>query len=955
MSTKTAKLRVIKLTPGGRRLRDAILSSRHGKSPLQLTAVSEGALRGLRHLFPAEESDALDIELLPIGNLISRVCRLARITTMGAAQAGQAVAAIAEACRRLPAESPLAATADLPGVHAALAETLGTLRAHGIDASTLDLAASNADEHFAAKLRSLGFLLRESGDSLRQLGREHVTEWLHRTTATDPSLCDDAGQVVIVVGGRLEPSLGQWIEWLGRTKARVTVIGEIHTGLPHLFADLQHYFAGFETEVRTDHEALPDRLFVQASQAERSIALDIVSAPDLLSESEWALRMCAGHQGRDRVAIFARDLKSYAPILQAAAKRLDVAISLPWRAPLLSNRLISFFLDLLSALGASDVRTLIKPLRSPYSGLSEETKTATEAVLRDLRRGGDDAWDLLAKVAPALAEGIPWLEPVLEWRKEAIERPAEPWEWYGRIMTLADLIPWQDAAIEYPRFVERDGRAQTAMQRAITERASLAKVRRVAPMPYSAALRWMRTAWESADYSVPSIPGGIRVVADAAELGDCDHVIAVGMLEGILPRRPREDPILGDLERNELNALCSLPVALPTSKDDAAREREEFIRLCGAAAKRMTLSYRLATGDRNNIPTAYIAEAKRLCEPANEITHSRTEFCPAEPTLETDVRLAAALKRRDTLSELDFQSELIRSRFKWPLDRPFEPQQLRRATQCPLRFFARDQLKVQPSRRLQLWNRLLALPIDAELALQPDRESARVALETALVNLTDEQVGRLADWELAVIRSGGRRMITDWVDREFRARELWPRRHVRTNVRIGSPGVINKAGRDVTLHGSVPVLAEMGPYSLATLYESGAPDRLGRESTDANFLYYALWSVIAQGDAEATAIEVETLGHARRLFALPRMPGSLGSDRDHGLYAAAVTMGDENVVRAVNARARALVKLAVERAREAIVTPTPSPDHCPGCAYGELCRRSTEFGESDDPFEVIDG
>ena len=47
-------------------------------------------------------------------------------------------------------------------------------------------------------------------------------------------------------------------------------------------------------------------------------------------------------------------------------------------------------------------------------------------------------------------------------------------------MALAELIPWQDAASAFPQFVERDGRAQTAMQRALTERASLAKLHRAA-------------------------------------------------------------------------------------------------------------------------------------------------------------------------------------------------------------------------------------------------------------------------------------------------------------------------------------------------------------------------------------------------------------------------------------------------------------------------------------------
>ncbi|HLJ20875.1 MAG TPA: hypothetical protein VKU84_11785, partial [Stellaceae bacterium] len=591
----------------------------------------------------------------------------------------------------------------------------------------------------------------------------------------------------------------------------------------------------------------------------------------------------------------------------------------------------------------------------PYSGLPAETQTAIEAVLRDLHRDREGAWGLLEEVAESLGDPVPWLAPVLEWRAEAIQRPAGAWEWFGRIMTLADLIPWQDAAIDFPQFIERDGRAQTAMQRAITERASLAKIRQAPSLEYRAAVAWMREAWESADYSVPSQEGGIRVVANAAELGDCTLVVALGMLEGILPRRPREDPILGDLEREALSRIAQLNIPLPTSKDEALREREEFVRLCGAARERLVLSYRLATGDRNNIPTAYIEEAERLSAQTKRTVYSRGQFTPDEPRLPGDVSLARAFETRQALAETDFLDEKIRARFLWEESRPFEPQQLRRAVQCPFRFFARDRLGLRPARRLYVWNRLLDLPVTAELALQPDRDAAEGALRGALDDLVDSQVGRLADWELAVIRSGGRRMIADWVEREFRARTLWPRHDMHANVSIGSPGVMNKAARDVTLTGTVPALGTMGSYALARLYETSAPDRLGRESNDAVFLYYALWSVVARGDADATAIEVETLGHERRLFVLPRLSGPLPSDPEHGLYAAAVTMVEEDAVKAVNARARGLVRLGADRARGGIVAPTPSPEHCPGCGYGELCRRSAEFGESDDPFEAGDG
>ena len=937
-------------------LRSTLVELAKGKEDLQVTAVSEPALRGLRALFSVEEAEKLGIELLPLGNLVSRACRLAHLQTRHIAQTGQVEAAIAEACKRLPGDSPLASGALMPGIHRALAETLRALRAHGLDSTRLDLAADEVGEHLAAKLRSLGFVLRESEESLRLLGREHLTSWLQRSVESDPKECENPGRVVIVIGGELDPALAAWIDWLAQTPGKLTLIGETHPKLPSMFAQDSEFFPGTKPEFRVEESAVSGLLFAPDVNPTSAISLEVVASSDLLAECEWALRGCerALVEGvaATQVAVVARELGSYAPAIQASARRLGVPISLPWRASLLSNRLVAFFLELLEALGSSDVRSLIKPLKSVYSGLDSETQAVVEDVLRELRRSGPEAWGVLESVAGALTDRVAWLEPVLEWRAEAMKQPTELWEWFRKIMELAELIPWQDAAMAFPEFIERDSRAQTAMHRALTEKASLAKVHRLPPLDYSHALQWMRAAWDDADYSVPSQPGGVRVVSNGSELGECRVVFVLGMLEGVLPRRPREDPILGDLERDALSAAARLTVPLPTSKQEAAREREEFVRICSAAGERLVLSYRTATGERNNIPTAYIKDAERVIANPIIITHSRTQLVPEEPKIASDMALANAFDGpRQRLARSDFDNPVIRRRFAWSTDRSFRPHQLKRAATCPFRFFARDVLELKPTRRLQVWNGLLELPETAKLASQPDRESAQTALTTVLEEFIDVRVGRLANWELALIKSGGRRMVADWVEREFSARELWPRHDVQLDVPIGSPGILPKAGPDVTLEGTVPATGRMGPYSYIRLYELSAPDKLGRDSADADFLYYALWAIIAKGDAEGTAIEIETLGHTRRLFVLPRLGGALRSDKEIGLFAAPVTVAEEDVIKSAKARARGLIQVAVQRARGAEVTPTPG-QHCTGCAYGELCRRSNEYGESDDPFEV---
>ena len=123
----------------------------------------------------------------------------------------------------------------MPGIHRALAETLKTLRAFGFDSTRLDLAAEEAGEHLAAKFRSLGFVLRESDESLNILGREHLNSWLQRCAETDPVQCANPGRIAIVLGDDLNPALADWIAWLAQTPAQVTLIGEYHPGLPSMF------------------------------------------------------------------------------------------------------------------------------------------------------------------------------------------------------------------------------------------------------------------------------------------------------------------------------------------------------------------------------------------------------------------------------------------------------------------------------------------------------------------------------------------------------------------------------------------------------------------------------------------------------------------------------------------------------------------------------------------------
>ena len=84
---------------------------------------------------------------------------------------------------------------------------------------------------------------------------------------------------------------------------------------------------------------------------------------------------------------------------------------------------------------------------------------------------------------------------------------------------------------------------------------------------------------------------------------------------------------------------------------------------------------------------------------------------------------------------------------------------------------------------------------EAFLRTQPDPESAAAALTTCLDEFIDSNVGRLANWELALIKSGGKRMISDWVLRGASEHQgsFWPteRAGARSEVSMDTPGVMN--------------------------------------------------------------------------------------------------------------------------------------------------------------------
>jgi ATP-dependent helicase/DNAse subunit B len=119
-------------------------------------------------------------------------------------------------------------------------------------------------------------------------------------------------------------------------------------------------------------------------------------------------------------------------------------------------------------------------------------------------------------------------------------------------------------------------RVPTALRRAIRNIASVRVGSDDQPFSLRQFSLLCRDAWNDEQYSIPAQGNGILVVNSAQSIGEVRSVYALGMLEGVFPRRRTEDPILTDGDRNQISTALSLDPPLMTSMEYASKERDEF-------------------------------------------------------------------------------------------------------------------------------------------------------------------------------------------------------------------------------------------------------------------------------------------------------------------------------------------------------------------------------------------
>lgn len=882
-----------------------------------VTSIERG---GVGRLAAALEANELELSFVDFGHLAGQVCRWTGLPTLQVARQRLVEAAVADACREMG--QIFALQRGRLGVARAVARSLRELRYLGRPIEELRTEAFGLEEPVQSRVLELLSLLDRSDQTLRMLGREHVSDQLMRALGSDLSSGVELPARLLVFGiDEAMPLERRWLEWLASAGSEVWVAqaGAASSG-----------WAGQLFSTEDEGTEGPPR---------EGAAVTIASTPDRLSECEWALRGChtALAEGLEphEVAIFVRD-EAYAPLLASAAERLRLPIRLHTRAALLSNRLAAFVLLLLRGLASPDVRDLIEPLESPYAELGPGERRLLRGKLRECFV---DPAPWVALEQWVADDGEPaWLAPVLDWRTEAIgeadgQGEGQPFstalEWVERIRALIEILPVLEVGEHSAS--EWDRRAQAVMISSLSDEAGIEKVRARPALRFGEAVDWIEHLWDRADCSVPAADEGLLVATSIETLPGARRVFALGLADGRFPRRAPVDPVLPVYERGLLVGL-GWPLE-DLERRHQIRERSSLIRICAAASERLVLSYPRAVEGREAGPSSFLAEvASRTL--VDQVPYASALPSLAEARLRPDLVLAQALEApTEEPAPLEIGPSLARELALEP-GKDLKVQELVEASGCAFKYQAR-RLEVDSVAPMDFGSQLAGLPRSVNLGLIETRKEALAKLEMALEERLGQFRGQMEAWEVRLARIQGKRYIRGLVEREFGAREIWPRTAVRERPR--SRYVNEKVDGTET--------AVAVSFAAESVVESRRCFQVFRSSgkrAGVNLewrLWQRFYALGAIGEDDATLVEMDSPDE-RIMMGRPKLAASAPGFKS----LATPEFNRDDLTEAV--------ERGIARAREGNIEASPDKDRCPRCDFGGLCRRSYYFPELQSEFDA---
>lgn len=926
-----------------------------------VTSLDDARLATLKALVPAER----ELEFAPIGSLVSRFLTMIGEPVRVLCPRGQLQATIDIVCRDLPIDSPFAESSRFAGTAGLIRERLGELRDWCISPDELALATTNSSGTLQQKLDSLAEIDRKVRAILDETNRCFVSDQIERCLDIPPQMRVPIKRLVVDAGSVEKPIYERWLQWVSRLGTEVVVLVDEPIGDGRLFAASRRVCErlGVQSEPSTRETPWYAALFTY-EKTDRSPSIEIVSAPDPLYESEWIVRGCLkllteGHLPH-QIAVFARDSESYAPLLQSAADRLGLPMSAGLTVPLLSNGFACLILDILEALSGNDVRAIARIAHSSYIGASPTVHAAVTKASREAYASGHGQWEAIHKWADAQTEEYQWLVRLLRWRDSAAGSRGSLTTWWMRLRELVEGTKIIDLAADGSAFTKpRDTNAQQVLQRSIKDCCFIYDRTGRPELALGSFVELARSLWKEETVYVSGKTNGINLISTTQALAKYRCVFVAGMLEGTLPRRLAEDPILFDTERRAIADLLGRNVRLPSSVDRASAERDEFVRICASASDRIVFSFPETDDNRDNVPAFYLDEIQRACPTKNSKTlHTRSQIVPNQDAClsEVDRKIRTALDgpRSQRLSP-ELSSDAARATIRPDFEAGITPEHVSLAVTCEFHAVMRHALRLFPPMRRRLMRSLRDLPSVAGLATTKDQDEARKILRGAVDSYMQDAYTELEPWESSMLRAAGERLAEEWADREFRSREVWsvPEEETWVGVSLGERGLRHEVkidGKTIRLRGEASSLTQRPTYTVMRFFDGSAPNLRDsseyEDDKEAQFLYgLYLMSQVHIGPRNP-AVEIDGMNGKRILAGFDGGAAKAKRDPKHGLEVQCVAESRDLFFQQIKERLRDAVHL-IDAARMRAIPGR----HCNGCPYGEVCRVSSEFGESFDTNE----
>lgn len=921
------------------------------KTGTVVTAYDDGLMRSVRPLVSPDTAD-----LVPFGELVGRFCRMWGIESRVQATTGQRQAVAQQAMTAQAEGAFFRASASHPGACQKVVEVIREVEHGGYEPDQLEDVACRLAPGPASRVNGLAELMRSQAETLGKSGRETTSTRIHRCLALSGQRVSPIKHVVCLTHGQHAPLFDRWLVWLAASGIRVDLITEPVWQKCFLASRRRFVTLGADPQEVSHWTA---GLFSEAGPVDVPVEVEVFRAGDALAECEWLVRRCLALRQEgvpdEGIAIVTRDAETYGPLLVASATRLGLPLSATWRQPLLSNGMAGTVLATLNALASPDVRTLGRVARTSFLTTLGCSPEPLWDLLRDAYAAGPRQWDELASNVELAEEGWPWLAQVLEWRSLAVGSPCPLADWIRRLRALA-----QSLTSHQPEgaTADRDGRAQNVMQR------SLGDLVPTRPEGESLTLRAFAAlaarTWEGQEVSVDDRKGGVWVGHSALSIPPVRVVMAPGMVEGALPRRRSQDPVIGDKLRVTIDEVWQREGTLLNSEDVASAERDEFVRLCASAQERLVFCFPEGEGDDSATPTYFLRELARLVGKRLDTLATAYPRSQWFPDLEScramqDHQMVQALTNPPFVSAApEVLDEKVKAALRLDPDAGATLREIADFSECPFRATARHRLRLYPNRPFNPFNRLVDLPGRASIQLATHNTEVEARLHKALEEKVNSLFTQLEPWEAHLLRAAGERLIETWSARETLARATWERTDWTLDgfpvhsIRLGEAGTRDYVpiggGQKVRVVTDPMPVYRVGDFMVVRLDEASMSDPKGGTrdgDLDAHYagtgkwLRHGLILACMVSASPAVGLEIEAMGPERWMLYLggPESPPPFkmtGSLRRAGF----------------GQKTSGYYKEVVDRAREVLrsmlagrMTVEPGAA-CTFCDYGGLCRRS---------------